>query len=177
MAKEIKALSPLEWKVYRTIKRNTYSPLRENKWTSQLELVEAVNSDLTLDEVLNYNEKDYNHCRALWTIVNRINQSGLIPKIIVIKDYHYKLGNKAECKAYFAKQRRDALGKLTRLSTLERRMNKNGQGTILDNNLKPITDESSARKWLETLVPDVLEIMKEEEDGKKKNVQQGSLAN
>ena len=47
-------------------------------------------------------------------------------------------------------------------------MNKNGQGTILDNNLKPITDESSARKWLETLVPDVLEIMKEEENGRER---------
>ena len=172
MAKKEKTeLTALEKKIYNTIKHNTYSPLRENKWTSQRELVDAVNNDLALGESLNYNEKDYNHCRALWTIVNNINQSGLIPKIIVIKDYHYKLGNKAECKAYFAKQRRDALGKLKRLSTLERRMNKNGQGTILDNNLKPITDESSARKWLETRVPDVLEIMKEEENGSKTNVQ------
>ncbi len=173
MAKKEKTkLTALEEKIYKVIKHNTYSHLRENKWTSQRELVDAVNNDLTLEESLNYNEKDYNHCRALWTIVNNINKSGLADKIIVIKDYHYKLGNKAECEEYYAKQRRDALKKIVRSSALKRRMNKHGQGTILDKNLKPIIkDKASAMEWLETLVPDVLEMMKEEENGSKTNVQ------
>lgn len=158
---EKELLSPIEWFVYRYIRRKTYQG-GEDKWATQKELVEAINSDLSLGVTLEYNEDDYNHCRRLWTIINGINQSGRVPKIIVTKNYRYKLGNQAEVREYFKKQRKDALKKLARLRTLEKRASMNGQGVILDSTGKVIDDESTARRYFESLVPEMAEAMKEE---------------
>lgn len=158
---ENKLLSPVEWLVYRYIRKKTYQG-GEDRWTTQKELVDAINADPNIEVKLTYNEADYNHCRGLWTIINGINQSGRVPKIIVTKNYKYKLGNAAEVRDYFAKQRKDALKKLARLRTLERRASMNGQGTILDSEGKVIDEESTARRYFESLVPEMAEAMKEE---------------
>lgn len=163
MENEFNGLTPIEWFIYRYIRNKSLSADENDKWTTQRELVDAVNCDLSLGEQLEYNEDDYNHCRKLWTIINRINQSGRIQKIIVTKNYRYKLGTKKECEDYFKKLRKDALMKLARLSTLERRANSNGQGQILSQELNPITEESAARGWLESLVPEAIEVLREEQ--------------
>lgn len=164
MDNQINNLSPMEWAIYRYIRKKSYlqTDNPDDKWTTQRELVDVVNSDLTINDKLEYNEGDYNHCRRLWTIINGINQSGKVQKIIVTKNYKYKLGTKKECKEYFRKLRKDALLKLVRLSVLERRMEQNGQGQLLSQDLNPITDESSARGFLESLVPEVIDAFNEE---------------
>ena len=159
-------LSPIESKIYEYIRKKSYrlTPNEDEKWTTQLELVDLVNSDLTLGEQLEYNENDYNHCRRIWTIINSINQSGLVDKIIVTKKYRYKLGNKEECEAYFKKTKRDAILKLMRVSTLKKRFKNNGQVYLFtfDKDGNPITPEEAAKNFTESLVPEVTEIIKEE---------------
>lgn len=119
-------LNDLEKKVYEVI----YDFSSRGKWASQKDIVDAVNADEKIGERLPYNDGDYNHCRRIWTIVNRINGSGAVDRIIVSRDYAYKLGTAEECRAYFKKQRNDALKKLVRLSILEDRYRRNGQGRI-----------------------------------------------
>ncbi len=172
-------LTPLEERIVMTIARKSYSKDPFNRWTTQRELVDAVEDDLTIIDKLEWNDHDYNHCRRIWTIINNLNQSGKLEKIIVTKDYKYKLGTKKECEAYFKKLHKDAVLKLMRLSTLKRKYAQNGQETLFDLSLKKTENEAKVRTWLETLVPDVLEIAKEEaekaarkekKNGTKKNV-------
>lgn len=155
-------LTPLEERIVMTIARKSYSKDPDNRWTTQRELVDAVDSDLTVEDKLEWNDHDYNHCRRIWTIINNLNQTGRLEKIIVTKDYKYKLGTKKECQAYFKKLHKDAVLKLMRLSTLKKKYAQNGQETLFDLSLKKTENEAKVRTWLETLVPDILEIAKEE---------------
>lgn len=154
-----KKLTPLEWAVYRLIRDKSYRAEEKGDggWITQREIVEAVNSDPSLKEKLVWTEDDYNHCRKLWTIVNRLNQSGRIQKIIVVKNYRYKLGTRDECEEYFAKLRKDALAKLARVSALEWRAKKDGQGRLLTDELNPIDGKSRARYWIEAFMPEMVE--------------------
>lgn len=160
-----KELTPIERKIYGYIWKKSYRlTLDESeKWTTQRELVDYVNSDPSIGEQLEYNPRDYNHCRRIWTIINSINQSGLRQKIIVTKKYKYKLGTKEECEKYFAKTRRDAISKLMRISTLHKRYKNNGQMYLFtfDEEGNPITPEEAAKRFTESLVPDVTEVIKE----------------
>lgn len=179
---EKKELSALEKKVYAFIWKKSYrlTTDEKEKWATQRELVDFVNSDPSIGEQLEYNENDYNHCRRLWTVINSINQSGLRQKIIVTKKYKYKLGTKEECLAYFAKTKKDAISKLMRISTLRKRYKNNGQAFLFtfDEEGNPISPEEAAKNFTESLVPDVAEIIKEEiQKQRKKELKNGAKKN
>ena len=154
-------LTPLQTKVYTELLVASTAASEEDRWRTQRQLVDAVNADQEVGETLSYSEDDYNHCRKLWSVVNAINQSGCVDKIIVTKRYRYKLGTSRDCDEYFAKQRKDALKKLARITFPKRRAMADGQGIL--------TGDDMVMRWLESLLPEAREAI-EEEAGKQSSI-------
>lgn len=134
-------LTPLHWSVYRAIRANTLAGLDP---LTQRQLVDLVNADMESmghKERLAYNEKDYNHCRALHTICNDLNESPQVEKPISIRKYTYCLGTQEEDERYAAKLIRDGKRKLRRASIVINKIKKHGQGKLVDCHGKVLTSE------------------------------------
>ncbi len=124
-------LTPLHWSVYRAIRENT---LGRNPPLTQRQVVDLVNADMEKmghPERLPYVENDANHCRKLWDLVQDINDSPEIEKVIVVYKYTYFLGNEYETEWYRCKLRSDAIRKLVRAARVAQKTSRNGQGKLI----------------------------------------------
>lgn len=141
-------LNSLEWAVYEAIK--------EGGTITQKDLCEAVNARLGR-VALKYKEKATNckddskgdHCKQLLYIVQRINESPEVEKIICIKKYTYFLGNEEQCKAYHDQLLRRAVAMIKKANAVLAKAKKNNQGKLVSCHGDEITEESKARRFTE----------------------------
>lgn len=141
-------LTSLEWAVYGAIK--------EGGMITQKELCEAVNARLGRS-ALEYKDKATNckddskgdHCKKLLYIVQKINESPEVEKIIVIKNYTYFLGNEEQCKAYHDQLLRRAIAMIKKANAVLAKTKKDGQGKLVSCHGDEIADGSNARRFTE----------------------------
>jgi hypothetical protein len=156
-------MDPLDWAVYRVIEKTT---LERHRPATLREIVDAIDLDLTLPEDLKFvwNEKDRNHCRAVWTVVKHINDSDEVEKIVVIDGFTYCLGNKDQSYGYIAKLVRDARKKLARAYRMKKKADSNGRGKLLSCQGKEIDASSEAEPFVESFVDFVKSVPEDDGD-------------
>lgn len=141
-------LNKVDWAVYNAIK--------EGGVITQKELCEAVNARLG-HKALTYNAKATNckndqkgdHCKWLLPIVQKINASPEVEKIIVIKNYCYFLGSEEQCMAYYRQLTERAIAMFKRANAVWRKIKKDGQGKLISCHGEEITEDSKARRFTE----------------------------
>lgn len=144
-------MTSLEWAIYNTIK--------EKGTLTQKGLASLVNERLGY-KALNYNDKATNckndekgdHCKQLQNLVTSINASPDIEKMIVVKNYTYKLGTEEECLEYALKLKEKAMRLLKRYGDIMIKYGKNDQGKLVSCQGKQIDGTSTARPFVEAFV-------------------------
>lgn len=134
-------LTPQEWECYRLIKYNSEVL---NRRTSQKEIAEK------LGLKWNSSETCHDHCPKTWTIIEHLNLSGEIEKIIISHEFNYWLGNQAETKVFIDKLWNDLSPRLSRYWKYLQKIKKDGQGKLLSAQLQPIDEDSQARSFVES---------------------------
>ena len=136
-------LTPEEWSLYRLIKYNSEVL---DKRTTQKEICEKLG--------LTYNDdpKAHDPCPKVWTMIKNLNESNEIEKVIISFNFEYWLGNEQETKVYLDKLWTDLAPRLRRYWLYLQKINKDGQGKLLSNQLNPIDEESQAREFVESFL-------------------------
>lgn len=135
-------LTPREWEVYRLIYHNS---MVENRRTTQKEICEKVEGFKWNDD-----EKAHDHCPAIWTAIKNNNESDEHEKIIISFNFEYWIGNEAETKVYLDKLWSDLCPRLQRYWKYLNKAKQDGQGKLISCQGKAITDESEARRFVES---------------------------
>lgn len=128
-------LTPLHWMVYRYLLENTQD---EHTTLSQREIYEYCKEQ---GQSVTWNEKQNqhnDHCRWLARIVDDLNYSLEVDKIIFQHGYRYRIANEEEATFMVMKydQRIKLAGK--RKSVLVRKMRRDGQGKTVTNRCENI---------------------------------------
>jgi len=136
-------LTPEEWECYRLIRYNSEIL---NRRTSQREIADKLG--------LKWNDdpKAHDHCTKVWTIIEHLNMSDEIEKVIISFNFEYWLGNKAETEVFLDKLWSDLMPRLKRYWTYLNKIKKNGQGKLLSAQLQPIDEDSQARQFVESFL-------------------------
>lgn len=132
-----------EWQVYNIIKEKSL----QGQKTTQRELCDLV-------EGLEYNEDitAHDHCSTIWNIINEINNSDEIDKIIISDNFEYWIGDEEETIEYLNTLWGRIVPKLKRYYNLLRKTKLDGQGKLLSNQLQPIDENSQARPYHEVYI-------------------------
>jgi len=141
-------MTPRQWALYRFLsERSTI-----DGWSSSQKDIFLCYPDSEHEDGYHYVEspKHGDHLRELWDDVQAINSTDEVDKIIVVKDYEYKLGSSEECAAEFSKLFRKHQDSLKRALCVLSKMKKDGQGKILSNALREINDDSTAKRFVES---------------------------
>lgn len=78
-------------------------------------------------------EKSHDRCSAIWSDIEKINMSNEVDKIIIPKNFTYKIAeSEEEAKELADYYLKKALLSLRRHRTIVRKMRLNGQGKLLD---------------------------------------------
>lgn len=95
---------------------------------------------------------NYSNCPKLYEDINTLNESSQTDKIIVIKNNCFFRGTKDETEAYRNKLKIKALKAFKKYWNVDKKIKADGQGKLIGNNGDPITEDSSAREFIETFV-------------------------
>lgn len=139
---KVKRLTPRQWRLLDFIKNNS---LLEHRKTSQKEIVDHIEG-----YEWNEDEKCHDHCPAIWNDIKDINLSYETDKLIISDRFEYWIGNEEETKEFIDKLWNDLAPRLTRYWNYLKKVNRDGQGIIIDRKGNVIDDDSSARKWIES---------------------------
>ena len=136
-------LTPEEWELYRLIKENSEVYGRR---TSQKEIAERLG--------LKWNDdpKCHDHCPKVWSLIEHLNLSYEIEKVIISHNFEYWLGNEAETKVYLDKLWSDLEPRLKRYWIYLNKTKRDGQGKLLSTQLNPIDEDSNAREFVESFI-------------------------
>lgn len=149
---EEKELSTRQWRTHDLIVRNS----QMGHITTQREIYENYPFDAQYRKdgyVWRDNPKVHDHCTAIWEDINKINASSKVHKIIIPKNFTYKVAeSQQEVKEfvdeyYFA----PAMAKLWRYSNLWRKARRDGQGRL------PLKDKSKEREYFESFIKQPIE--------------------
>lgn len=147
-----KELTTRQWRTHDLIVRNSTF----GKVTTQREIYENYPFDAQYRKdgyVWRDNPKVHDHCTAIWEDINKINASGKVHKIIIPKNFTYKVAeSQQEVKEfideyYFA----PAMAKLWRYSNLWRKARRDGQCRL------PLKDKSKEREYFESFIKKPIE--------------------
>ncbi len=81
-----------------------------------------------------------------------INNSSEVDKLILIKDNRFKIATYEEAREMEQELYNQAMKLLARMGVIGRKINKDGQGKLLSNQIRPIDSESQARPYVETFI-------------------------
>ena len=137
-----KKLTPRQWKLLNYIKHNSFV---ESRKTTQKEIC-----DYVADYDWNEDEKCHDHCVAIWSDIKDINLSYETDKLIISKNFEYWIGSKKETQDFINKLWSDLAPRLIRYWNYLKKVNRDGQGILLDRKLNLIDDESKARNYIES---------------------------
>lgn len=128
--KEVKNLNILEWKIYNYLKKRTL----ENKWTSQDELIEYLNTQ-------NYRIGK----RALRNHIQNIRKCEIIQKVILTSyKYGYRIMSDEEQYEILLKRKISILKSLKQFHKDRKRLESNGQ--------MKLTFDTQEREFIESLL-------------------------
>lgn len=128
--KEVKNLNILEWKIYNYLKKRTL----ENKWTSQDELIDYLNTQ-------NYRIGK----RALRTHIQNIRKCEIIQKVILTSyKYGYRIMGDEEQYEILLKRKISILKSLKQFHKDRKRLESNGQ--------MKLTFDTQEREFIESLL-------------------------
>lgn len=139
---KVKRLTPRQWRLLDFIKNNS---LLEHRKTSQKEIVDHIEG-----YEWNEDEKCHDHCPAIWNDIKDINLSYETDKLIISDRFEYWIGNEEETKEFIDKLWNDLAPRLTRYWNYLKKVNRDGQGIIIDRKGNVIDDNSQARAFIES---------------------------
>ena len=139
-------LRTIDWKLY-TFLKEQYK-INPNKRITQEDISTAI-PEFTLRESKTTSKK--NKCVDIWNSYNRILMSDIPNKIILMRNYTYKIANKEESqkflKTYFYKQ---VSPRLLRFHQIKMKIDRDGRGKLLSNYGDPIDETSIADRFYNT---------------------------
>lgn len=128
-----------QWELYKLLRA------QPDKWFSQKEICEHV-------EGYTYIERNNDCCPAIRNDKLAINASSEIDKIVVMKNYQFKIATYEE---YFEERRKHISrlkNQVKELQNIDYKYHMNGQGKLLSNQGVEIDGKSKARRFFETFV-------------------------
>jgi len=143
-------LTPLHWAVYDAlIAFHDYDPNRAT--VSQRDLCDAVNYTMRRKgyaDRLNYRPtvqnggegRNHDGCSRLWQIIDDLNNSPRVDKIIISKNYTYHIANRKEAEAYHMSLIDKLVKYRDRAKIVFDKVQRDGQGKIVNNADKPIRE-------------------------------------
>jgi len=120
----------------------------EGKILNCKDICEALPEYYTLNE----KESNYSNCPSLYECIDEINESGEVSHIIIKDNNRFKLGTQKECEDYRQKLYTRAIKLLVKYQKVNAKIEHHGQYKLLSNQLKPIDEESNARKYVDAFV-------------------------
>lgn len=149
--KNLTQLTPRQWATYNLIKQNTLL----GKETTQDEIIAnyQYSNDRKDGYVENKNPYAHDKCTVIWSDIMKINDSSIIQKQVICKDFKYKLSTSLEETKNFVDTvyYKPAMAKLHRRAVLLKKAYLDGQGKLKFDN------ESQARDFYESFVKDITE--------------------
>lgn len=146
-------LTPKQWEVYRLIHHNSFI---EHRKTTQREIYEKVSGYEWNDD-----DKVHDHCVAIWKDIKDNNESMEHDGIIISKNFEYWIGNEEETKQFLKDLWKALEPRLSRYWNYYKKIERNGQGKLLDKNNNPIDDNSKAKRFFECFNAYNIEMQKE----------------
>lgn len=119
-------------KLYELIK---YNSLVENRKTTQEEICEKIGGYHYIDST-----STNDHCTAIWSDINKINNDSSIDVVIITKRYKYWIGSKEETKEFLQKLWKDLSPRLQRYWFFVKKIGFDAQGSLFDKELHPLYD-------------------------------------
>ena len=138
-------LTTHQWRLYDFIKLHTELGVSELKVK---DIVDAFPNEYYLKE----RDGNYSNCPQLYKDIDTLNASYEIDKIIIKNNNNFKVANEEEAKAYYNKNMTRAINYFMKAHQVRWKMNKDNQGKLLSNQLRPIDDESKAREFIEAFM-------------------------
>lgn len=138
-------LTPRQWAVYRLIYTNSIVLHRK---TTQREIYDSINGYEWNDD-----EKCHDHCPAIWNDITKNNLSFSHDKVIISKNFEYWIGSKEETQEFINDLWNQLAPRLMRYWFYKAKVERNGQGKLLSNQLDPLTEDSKAREFVESFNP------------------------
>jgi len=135
-------LTPRQWRLLDLIKINSFVYRRK---TTQKEICEQIDSYEWNDD-----EKCHDHCPAIWSDIKDINLSYETDKLIISNKFEYWIGNKEETTEFIDKLWKDLEPRLTRYWAYLKKVERDGQGVLIDRKGKLIDENSQARAFIES---------------------------
>lgn len=117
-------------KLFDLIKHNS---LIENRKTTQAEICEKISGYKYVES-----NATNDHCTAIWSDINKINNDSTIDAVIITKRYKYWIGSKEETKAFLKKLWKDLSPRLQRYWFFVKKIGFDAQGSLFDKDLKPL---------------------------------------
>ena len=137
-----KHLTTRQWRLLDFIKINS---VVERRKTTQREIVDNVPGYEWNDD-----EKCHDHCPAIWNDIKDINLSCETDKLIISDRFEYWIGNKEETLNFLDKLWSDLSPRLARYWAYLKKVERDGQGILIDRKGNFIGDDSSARRFIES---------------------------
>lgn len=150
---EEKELTPRQWRTHDLIVANS----QMGKITTQKDIYNNYPYDRELrPDGYRWKEKsgeNHDHCTAIWEDINKINANNKVHKIIIPKNFTYKVAeSQEEVKDFITEMYFEpAMAKLWRYSNLKRKALRDGQGRL------PLKDKSKEREYFESFIKKPLE--------------------
>lgn len=147
-----KRLTPRQWALFNLIYHNS---LVEHRKTSQKEICDKLSE---YGYVYNSDEKAHDHCTTVWTDIKDLNLSYENDKVIISDDFEYWIGSEQETQEFLDKLWNDLCPRLVRYWNYKSKVSRNGQGQLLSTRLDPITENSKARRFIESYAKEESDI-------------------
>lgn len=96
--------------------------------------------------------------RQVWSDINALKKSPELEKAIVFKHYNYELGSKDKIEKQRDEYKERAIKLLVRASILDKKIKADGQGKLISCQGKEITDDSQARRFVDSFIDGKVEI-------------------
>ncbi len=146
---EPKKLTPRQWALLHLVKINS----QNGEKTTQRQIYDYCNG-------YEWNDDDtcHDHCPAIWNDIKDINLSYETDKLIISKNFEYWLGNEQETLDFISRLWNDLEPRLMRYWAYLKKVNRDGQMTLVDRKGNVITENSKARRFIESYLGEHYEI-------------------
>lgn len=138
-------LTPRQWRLLDLIKNNS---INEHRKTTQKEICDKLG-----EWGYKWKEKsgeNHDHCSTIWNDIKDINLSYETDKLIISDNFEYWIGNEQETKEYIDSLWNELEGRLIRYWAFLKKVERNGQGQLIDRKGNPISENSKARDFIES---------------------------
>jgi len=139
-----KKLTPRQWKLLELIKHNSLVEFRK---TTQKEICDRLK-----DYGYEWNDdiKAHDHCTMIWSDIKDINLSYETDKLVISDNFEYWLGCEQETKDFIDKLWNDLEPRLMRYWAYLKKIERDGQGIMIDRKGNAIDEDSQARAFVES---------------------------